>query len=388
MDKDITAAVKRLSISRTGLLEEFPFFGRLLLRLKFGFANCETAYTDMQRIVFDPKFEQRLSDDELKFVLLHEVMHCALKHCLRGRTLNSQLYNIACDIVVNSCILEIYDLKSFTVDGYDVMHLAPDGNEGNLYSAEEIYYMLLTVNPDIIKKNYENGGKIDTHIIWNRITDATMDDLWTHHIQKASENCGVGSGIPKGLKRYLKQIRKTPKTNWRQILHDYIQHDRSDFVYMIPDRRYQGDIIMPSFQTDITGAKADKLWFLIDTSGSISDDILAEFFSEICQAVKQIDTLEGYLSFFDTEVSEPIAFDSVSKLADAEPVGGRGTSFASIFKYMKDNMQDDLPRLLIILTDGYCSFPNESVTMGIPVIWIIVGSDVNPPWGECVHIEI
>lgn len=55
---------------------------------------------------------------------------------------------------------------------------------------------------------------------------------------------------------------------------------------------------------------------------------------------------------------------------------------------MKQNMQESLPKLLIIMTNDYCYFPDETVTMGVPVIWVIVDSEVNPPWCECVHIEI
>ena len=388
MDNDISVSTERLSRIRTLLLEEFPFFGHLLLRMEFGFANCGTAFTDMRRIVFDPEFEKRLSDDEVKFVLLHEIMHCVLKHCIRGQTLKHDLYNIACDIVVNSCILEIYSKRSFSVDGEKVIHRAPNGKEGNLYSAEEVYYMLITADPEIIIKIYGNIG-FDTHIIWDRIIDDMLGDLWEHHIREASKECKeLGSGIPKGLKRYLNQINKTPKTNWRQLLQDYIRNDRSDFVYAIPDRRYQCDVIMPSFLTDIVGSKADGLWFLVDTSGSVSDDALTEAYSEICHATSQIDTLEGYLSFFDTYVTAPQEFNSIETLTEIKPVGGGGTRYDAIFKYMQENMSENLPKLIIIMTDGYCNFPSEEATLGIPVIWVIVNSDVNPPWGECVHIEI
>ena len=33
-------------------------------------------------------------------------------------------------------------------------------------------------------------------------------------------------------------------------------------------------------------------------------------------------------------------------------------------------MEGDLPVSIIILTDGYASFPNEDASMGIPVLWI------------------
>ena len=54
---------------------------------------------------------------------------------------------------------------------------------------------------------------------------------------------------------------------------------------------------------------------------------------------------------------------------------------------MRQHMAERLPSLVIILTDGYCNFPDESAAMGVPVVWIIVNSGVEPPWGQKVHIE-
>ena len=47
---------------------------------------------------------------------------------------------------------------------------------------------------------------------------------------------------------------------------------------------------------------------------------------------------------------------------------------------------DEMPRAIIIITDGFAKFPDEKVSNGIPVFWIISDSDVEPPWGECIHI--
>ena len=41
---------------------------------------------------------------------------------------------------------------------------------------------------------------------------------------------------------------------------------------------------------------------------------------------------------------------------------------------------------MIILTDGYSTFPDEEMAMGVPVIWIVVDSDVVPPWGVYTSI--
>ena len=156
----------------------------------------------------------------------------------------------------------------------------------------------------------------------------------------------------------------------------------------MPDKRFQGDIIMPSFCENLTGEKVDKLWFLIDTSGSISSKELVTAYSEIKDSVEQIENLSGMLSFFDTKVTDPIPFDSVKDFDNIEPVGGGGTSFASIFAYLKETLTEDLPKLIIIATDGYDEFPSEKVALDVPVLWLIIGSNITPPWGETVYIEV
>ena len=38
------------------------------------------------------------------------------------------------------------------------------------------------------------------------------------------------------------------------------------------------------------------------------------------------------------------------------------------------------------MTDGYADWPEEKMTQGIPVMWIIIDTDREPPWGVVVHI--
>ena len=53
-----------------------------------------------------------------------------MKRCARGKTLDNFMYNVACDIVVNSLILESMGVETFTLDGEETMHTAPNGQEG------------------------------------------------------------------------------------------------------------------------------------------------------------------------------------------------------------------------------------------------------------------
>ena len=49
-------------------------------------------------------------------------------------------------------------------------------------------------------------------------------------------------------------------------------------------------------------------------------------------------------------------------------------------------MRGNLPNSIIILTDGYCPWPDEKDTLGIPVLWIINNEDMTPPYGKVARI--
>lgn len=377
----------RLTSIRSEILKEYTFFGRLLLRLENRFANCGTACTDMTCIAFDPNFANRLSDNELKFVYLHELMHCVLRHCTRNKGKNQYVYNIACDIVVNSLILDTLHLSTFQIDGCEVMHLTPGGKEGREYTAEEVYQMLMRLSTDALNSRY-GLDTMDNHGLWGKIINANaLDDQWKKNVLDAQKASG-SSCIPMGLERQLKDITHTLETNWRQLLHDYIQFDKSDYTYSVPDRRYMEDIFMPSFQENMYGGRLDELWVVIDTSGSVNAEALTTAFLEIRDAIGQVGSVTGLLSFFDYSVSEPTPFESIEELMAIKPVGGGGTSFHAIFQYLQNHMTSELPKLILILTDGYAPFPEESAAMGVDVIWGIIDSDIKPPWGNCVHIKL
>ena len=83
-------------------------------------------------------------DSELDFVLMHEILHVVLQHCMRTGKRDNFMFNIACDIVVNSNIMKSNndDVKSITLHEFgESMHTAPDGKEGSEYSAEQVYDM-------------------------------------------------------------------------------------------------------------------------------------------------------------------------------------------------------------------------------------------------------
>ena len=184
---DTQKCTQNLLLSRFRILNRHGFYGLLLMHMRFGLdEKCQTAYTDGYRINFSPVFLESLSNSELDFVMMHEIMHVVFKHCFRGRKTDPRLFNIACDIVVNSNILysNNMDVKSITLKEYgESMHLAPDKKEGYLYTAEEVYKML-------IKESQKSGGggnneeTFDDHSHWEEVSDDFTTDEWERRIIK------------------------------------------------------------------------------------------------------------------------------------------------------------------------------------------------------------
>ena len=381
----IHAEASRLTGVRARMLKVFPFFGRLLLRLRFGFSECGTAFTDMRQVVFDPEFAERLDDNGLSFVLLHELMHCVLHHCTRGRGLVPLIYNIACDIVVNSIILEMMGVSSYEIDGEEVMHLAPDGSEGRELTAEAVYRQLIREYSPGAAAPGNGKGTLDDHSVWESV-DKSAADVWDGYVREAAKHVSSG-GAPGFIERQLLGFAESPKVNWRQLLNDFISCCRGDFTYLTPDRRFQGDFIMPSFMEDIDGEKIEKLWILIDASGSVSDRELTEAVNEIRCALRLIDNVSGWISYFDSAVSSPAPFETEEEFMGVKPVGGGGTSFTAIFDRLKADFSEDPPRAMVILTDGQARWPNEEAAMDVPVLWILIDCPEDAPWGVSVHVD-
>lgn len=394
--------IKRILLSRMRILCNNGFYGLLLMHMNFAIdTGCETACTDGRKIYFGPSFLNNLDDDELDFIMMHEVMHCALQHCIRGKDYDQEAFNIACDIVVNSNILESSkgNIKSITLKKYgESMHVAPDGEEGRFYTAEEVYAML----PVKGKKKSASGmmgsggngsGNWDDHSKWGTADeDGSLKDEWSKNLLDACEAIEIRDPsnqrglIPLCADRIIKELRK-PQTDWRTILNDFVQEEITDYSFTPPDRRFdESPFFLPDYNEKDETVK--DILFMLDTSGSMSDEAITAVYSEIKGAIDQFNGhLQGWLGFFDAEVVEPKPFSSEEEFRIIRPKGGGGTRFDIIFKYVEKHM-DTLPASIIIMTDGYGDFPKEEEAMEIPVLWLLVTDDVEPPWGKVARIKV
>lgn len=387
--------VGRLLLSRMRLLNNHGFYGLLLMHMVFALTDeCETACTDGVRIWFNPEFLESLSDSELDFVLMHEILHVVLQHCFRTGDRQPERFNIACDIVVNSNILleNKMDIRSITLQKWgESMHLAPDGKEGYEYTAEQVYEML----PSLPGGN-GGKGKWDDHGKWGMAEqDDALRDVWVKQLAETCEAIKIrdpnnSRGLLPLFARRMLDALKEPQTDWRAILNEFVQMEINDYSFSPPDRRFQDSpFFLPDFNEWGEGDKVSDILFMMDTSGSISDEMMTAAYSEVKGAVDQFDgNLKGWLGFFDGAVYEPVPFENVEELLKIRPAGGGGTDFQIIFEYVHKYMQDHLPACIIILTDGYAPFPEERMAKGVPVLWLINNDTINPPWGKVARIQV
>lgn len=422
---------RRLLITRMRILVEQGFFGLLLMHMRFAIGDeLDTAWVSSDAITFNPSFMDDLSDDELAFILEHEVMHAALGHLARARGRNQALFNVAADIVVNSNILRSngMDLASITLREYgESMHLTPRGDEGFRYTAEEVYEMLVEdatkeslasddsqgpndpvgsgdaeqangssspgtyISLDDLRKQ-GRGDRWDWHIVSADAASEEKRDEWIARLRDARDAMRSRDPenerglVPLCAERLLDEL-DSPRADWRALLDEFVQEEVYDWSFQAPDRRmYESPFLMPGF-TD-TDAVIHNVLFMVDTSGSVSNRELTEAYAELCGALEQFaGKMDGWVGFFDAIAYEPTRFESVEDLASIRPVGGGGTRFEAVFEAIRTFLGYEDISCVVIMTDGLAPFPPESAALGIPVLWLLTKEGVTPPWGRIAHMN-
>ena len=253
----IKGYIKRLLLSRMRILCNNGFYGLLLMHMIYAVSEeVETACTDGVRITFGTEFLDNLTDAELDFVMMHEILHVVLQHCIRGDVEDPESYNIAADIVVNSNIMLENGGKasSITLSQYGTsMHIAPDGKEGHEYTAEQVYAMLPKnskrkgnkkgagsaagrAKNEIGKDKHQPVWVWDDHSQWGKYEeDDTLRDVWVKRFEDAAEAIEIRDPsntrglLPAFAQRILKELKK-PQTDWRTILNDFIQEEVVEFL--------------------------------------------------------------------------------------------------------------------------------------------------------------
>lgn len=384
------SAEDRLVRSRVRLLMEYPFFGTLALHLKLvERPDIKTGATDGKRYYYNPEFVDKLTEAEVNFLTVHEVLHPALGHLWRLGSRDRLIWNHATDYCINGMIIES------DPSGQNFKMI-----EGGLYNekfkgmfSEEIYDILIS-DPDYVQKAKAaeaagEGGTLDDHSLWE---DADGDgsgeaEDWKGRVVQASqvaEGKGIGK-LPAAIRRMIKDL-VAPQKNWRELLAEFVQQEISDYGWTPADKRFFGmsdiystDIILPDFSEEVDVVK--NIVFAIDTSGSIGGKEMKTFISECVGCINQYGgKVKGHLIYCDAQIG------AIYDLEDAEqsvPVGGGGTRFEPVFDWVEENLEECAG--VVYLTDGMGSYPKQHPYY--PVLWVLT-HDYDVPWGRTTRIKV
>ena len=395
---------RRLQKAKISLMrnERFALFSGILMIGRTSIDdNVPTACTNGRDERYGRVFVKKLKDPELAFVVMHEGMHKCYRHLSTWRKLydeNPILANAACDYVIN---LQLRDL-----DPEERVIAMPKYREGEKQGqfmglVDEKYRGMNAKQVfDLLKQEHGGGGggggggdgfdehdwegakglsEEDKKKLERDIDQAVRQGLMAH--QKIA---GKGTG---GLSRDMQDLLE-PKIDWREVLREFVKSTcraRDTSSWRRPNRRYLStDVYMPS----MIGERVGHLVIGVDTSGSIGNDELRDFLSEVKGIAEEVNpekvdllywghTVEGHEEYSEADVPNIVS--------STKPVGGGGTAPICVSQYIKEKKLE--PECIIILTDGYVGNDWGS-EWNAPLLWVITGGNrVMAEHGKTIHVE-
>lgn len=361
-----TDVKNRLTKARVKLLFKHPFFGQLALRLPFKDVTdegwCSTAATNYKYIFYNRDFIQKLDDDEVVFLVAHELGHCIFEHFIRRGDRDPSLWNMAGDYVINLMLKKNGIGRVVT----SVPCLIDDKYEG--YTTEQVY-------DDLYQNNSEHKDTLDVHIEMNSDENGNGNNSQSsgngdeegkggkptinpedakkiendirQAVLQAAASCDAGS-LPAEVQRIINELTES-KMNWKELIRSSVESSvKSDYSWMRPSRKnWHISSILPGMTPD----EEINICIGIDTSGSISQKTLTDFMSEVNGIMEQFENYTIHIWQFDTNVYgyETFTHDDDKDIREYNIKGGGGTDFEANWEFMKNNEIE--PDQFIMFTD-------------------------------------
>lgn len=357
--------------------------------------DIPTACTDGVNTMYGTKFVDKLTDQELRGLILHETLHKAFRHTTTWYPLykqNPTLANMACDYVINLMIVDS------DPDGTEVT--LPEGGcldeQYRGMDAGEVFRLLSQQAQEGQGNGKGNGGDnkgsqkqqgFDEHD-WESAQELSEEEreAISNEIDQALRQGAILAGRMKGAIPIGIQEVMEAKVNWREVLRDFITSqasDRDSSTWRRPNRRWvdQG-VYMPSSISDAMG----DLVVAVDTSGSISPTVVSQFLGEIMAISRDVCPERVHLLYWDTRIAQHETYergDYENILHSTKPSGGGGTSVVCVPKYIKD--KSIKPECVLVLTDG--DLYDGWGEWEHPVFWGITSKNITAPMGVSVHVK-
>ena len=395
-------AAQKVSKARAGLILDAPFFGSLALRLTVkADPTCDTAWTDGTSLGYSPAWIDQLPLDQVKGILCHEVLHCALEHIGRRGDRDADRWNMAADFAVNPVIEE----AGFSLPETRLLDPAFAG-----MSADAIYSALPDPGPSPDPAQQGQGqdsgqgqttgtgqdtgqqpgndpggcGEVrdatDAQGQPSAAAQAQAGADWKVAVAQDAQQAKAMGQFPAGLARVVEEI-VNPKVDWREVLRRFVSDcARNDYRWFPPSRRHiwQG-LYLPGIRSE----ELPPIVVAVDTSGSIGKAELDQFAAELTAILQDHAATACTVIYCDSAVAGVEEFGPDDYPVTLHPQGGGGTAFGPVFDEVET--RGLTPACLIYLTDLEGRFPDQEPPY--PVLWVRTGDcETVPPFGEVVEL--
>lgn len=341
--------------------------GSLLCNHKFIWDNsCDTAWCNGETIAFNPDFYlHKLNQDTRVTVLAHELWHTGYDHMHRRGNKDPKLWNIAADFVINN------DLDKA---GYSFAGLTPCLDHQYDGMTTEQVYALLERDPWRIPV----GSQLSDDVVEDdKVSKEAIIKKQVKAVQasKMSKEAGV---IPGEMESIIDEFLN-PILPWEVLLERFFTDlSNDDYSWRRPSKRYE-DEYLPSLMGE---NGLEHLIYYLDVSGSISDEEIKRFNSEVKSIHENLQPKKLTLVQFDTKIQQEITFEQDDAFEKITVVGRGDTDLEPVRQHIKKHM----PTAAVVFSDLYC-YPMYD-NPGVPIIWIVMANPhAQTSFGKEIHIK-
>ena len=370
------------AVARTtkNLIFTEPFYGLFLIGINKKYTDTlPTAGVSKHgigmQLAINPNFFSDLSEDHRFGLIKHELLHIAFGHLvIRDRYPNAKLFNIAADLEINQYILE-----SKLPEGGLLLSSFPELNLPVKAGTKEYYDILNQAQEDGTSPSLDslmdqmNGETPYDHATWDEFDDLSeaekklVQKQVEHQLKEVAETTIKKNGnIPGELSEVINRLMhiEPAKFDWKGYLRRFIGN--SSIVYTKKlrrkyNKRYSGN---PGLKIKFK----NNILVGVDTSGSVNNDELKEFMSELCHMHKTGHKIT--VAQCDTSLNSVKEFNPKHNW---EIHGRGGTDFQPVIDHFNENKGQYTA--LIYLTDGEAYSPENCPKN---TLWVLSSiSDMN-----------
>lgn len=374
-------ALDALFTARIVLLQSMPFFGQLATDLRLEACHdlpARTMATDGRTLFYDPDYVVSCPQWKLQMALVHELGHVILQHIERRQSRDRRVWAVAADLTVNALIARSAQ-KGFQPRLPAEWLYAPSlGNE----STEEVYRTLRQEKSELIDWLY--GHVFDPPSCCGTPTlgaPLTQEELGIRLARAACEARKRGR-VPASVETCLNWLPEA-RVDWRAVLRRFLLDvAKFDYKWMPPNRRFlsQG-LVLPRLRSE-----GGLVAVVVDTSGSMDDEMVAMCLSEVRACMEQHSGLQVMLIQCDAEVQSSRVINDAAELPRVPIQGRGGTSFIPALEHVESRIREGfMVRAVLYLTDLEGEFPETPPS--VPVLWART-SDLKAPFGEMIDLSV